>query len=135
MNHTYAQNKKDKIVMPEYPGGQAALRNFLLKELTYPEEARLNDEMGEVLIGFSVGMDGYISSVRVLKSVSPLLDAEAVRVVKMMKYWTPGSRNGMPVRAEMSIPINFKTVRGNNRYVGGDGDASGRAEEVMKGLR
>lgn len=135
MNHTFAQNKKDKIVMPEYPGGHAALRSFLLKELVYPEEARLNDEIGEVLVGFSVGMDGSVSGVRVLKSVSPSLDAEAVRVVKLMKYWTPGSRNGMPVRAEMSIPINFKTVKSNNRFVGDSGDASDRAGEVLNGLR
>ena len=135
MNHTFAQNKKDKIVMPEYPGGHAALRSFLLKELTYPEEARLNDEIGEVLVGFSVGMDGSVSGVRVLKSVSPSLDAEAVRVVKLMKYWTPGSRNGMPVRAEISIPINFKTVKSSNRVVGDSGDASDRAGEVLNGLR
>ncbi len=135
MNHTFAQNKKDKIVMPEYPGGHAALRSFLLKELVYPEEARLNDEIGEVLVGFSVGMDGSVSGVRVLKSVSPSLDAEAVRVVKLMKYWTPGSRNGMPVRAEMSIPINFKTVKSSNRFVGDSGGASDRAGEVLNGLR
>ena len=135
MNNTFAQNKKDKIVMPEYPGGHAALRSFLLKELTYPEEARLNDEIGEVLVGFSVGMDGSVSGVRVLKSVSPSLDAEAVRVVKLMKYWTPGSRNGMPVRAEISIPINFKTVKSSNRFVGDSGDASDRAGEVLNGLR
>lgn len=115
-----AQSKKDKIVMPEYPGGQAALRKFLLEELTYPAEAQKNNEVGEVLVGFSVGMDGSVSGVRVLKSVSPSLDAEAVRVVKMMKYWSPGTRNGMPVRAEMSIPINFRTVVEHNKYVNDD---------------
>lgn len=115
-----AQSKKDKIVMPEYPGGQVALRKFLLEELTYPAEAQKNNEVGEVLVGFSVGMDGSVSGVRVLKSVSPSLDAEAVRVVKMMKYWSPGTRNGMPVRAEMSIPINFRTVVEHNKYVNDD---------------
>ena len=79
--------KKDKIVMPEYPGGQAALRKFLLKELKYPTEARNANEVGEVIVGFTVGMDGMISGVRVLKPVSPALNAEAMRVVQMMKYW------------------------------------------------
>ena len=120
VNHVYAQSKKDKIVMPEYPGGLAAMHKFLLSELTYPDEARTNNEVGEVLVAFSVGMDGYISGVRVLKSVSPSLDAEAVRVVKMMKYWSPGKRNGMPVRAEMSIPINFKTVMQHDKFIRDD---------------
>lgn len=109
--------EKDKIVMPEYPGGQAALRKFLMDELKYPTEARVANEVGEVIVGFTVGMDGSISGVRVLKPVSPALNAEAMRVVQMMKYWRPGTRNGKPVRAEMSIPINFKTVIGNNKYV------------------
>lgn len=120
----YAQSKKDKIVMPEYPGGQGALHKFLLKELRYPTEARINNEIGEVLVGFSVGMDGYVSGVRVLRSVSPSLDAEAVRVVKLTRYWSPGKRNGVPVRAEMSIPINFKTVREHDKFVDEDDDGS-----------
>ena len=118
---TCAQNKKDKIVMPEYPGGQAALHKFLLKELVYPAEARENNEVGEVLIGFSVGMDGSVSGVRVLRSVSPSLDAEAVRVVKMMKYWAPATKNGVRVRAEMSIPINFKTLKEHGKFISDDG--------------
>lgn len=110
-----AQSKKDKIVMPEYPGGESELYKFLARELVYPDDA--GSEVGEVLVGFSIGMDGSVSGVRVLKSVSPALDAEAVRVVKMMKYWKPGTRNGKPVRAEMSIPINFKTVIEHDKYV------------------
>lgn len=122
MSDMHAQSKKDKIVMPEYPGGQAALHKFLLSELEYPAEAKANNEIGEVLVAFSVGIDGYISGVRVLKSVSPSLDAEAMRVVKKMKYWRPGSRNGNPVRAEMSIPINFKTVKEHNKFIDNNSD-------------
>lgn len=118
-----AQNRRDEIVMPQYPGGERALHEYILSELTYPAEAMRNNEVGEVLIGFSVGMDGSVSGVRVLRSVSESLDAEAVRVVKKMRYWTPGKRNGRPVRAEMSIPINFKVVH-SNRYI--DDDEVGR---------
>ena len=124
---TFAQ-EKDKIVMPEYPGGQAALRKFLMSELKYPAEARAANEVGEVLVGFSVGMDGSISGVRVLKPVSPALNAEAVRVVQMMKYWRPGTRNGKPVRAEMTIPINFKTVIDNNKYLNDDGSSKSKRD-------
>ena len=124
---TFAQ-EKDKIVMPEYPGGQAALRKFLISELKYPAEARAANEVGEVLVGFTVGMDGSISGVRVLKPVSPALNAEAVRVVQMMKYWRPGTRNGKPVRAEMTIPINFKTVIDNNKFLNDDGSSKSKRD-------
>ena len=127
---TFAQ-EKDKIVMPEYPGGQAALRKFLMSELKYPAEARAANEVGEVLVGFSVGMDGSISGVRVLKPVSPALNAEAVRVVQMMKYWRPGTRNGKPVRAEMTIPINFKTVIDNNKYLNDDDGSSKSKRDIV----
>lgn len=127
----FAQDKKEKIVMPEYPGGQSALRKFLMKELKYPAEARAANEVGEVIVGFTVGMDGYISGVRVLKPVSPSLNAEAMRVVKLMKYWKPGTRNGKPVRAEMSIPINFKTVVDNNKYVNEEDSDNKRGRDIF----
>ena len=117
--------------MPEYPGGQAALRKFLISELKYPAEARAANEVGEVLVGFTVGMDGSISGVRVLKPVSPALNAEAVRVVQMMKYWRPGTRNGKPVRAEMTIPINFKTVIDNNKYLNDDDGSSKSKRDIF----
>ena len=118
---SYAQKDKDKIVMPQFPGGEAELHKFIISELQYPLEARVNKESGEVLIAFSVGMDGYISGVRVVRSVSESLDAEAVRVVRKMPPWIPGKKNGRPVRAEMSIPINFK-VNFENKFVDSDGD-------------
>ena len=127
-----AQRKnKDKIVMPEFPGGQAELRKFLLRELKYPAEAARTGDVGEVIVGFTVGMDGNITGVRVLKPVSPALNAEAVRVVKLMKYWKPGTRNGKPVRAEMSIPINFKTVVDGNRYVNEEGSDAKNDREIF----
>lgn len=119
----YAQKRKqkkvekDEIIMPSYPGGEKALLNFIMSETEYPFEARVKNEIGEVLVAFSIGMDGYISGVRVLRSVSPSLDAEAVRVVKKMKPWFPGKKNGVPVRAEMTIPINFKIIHEHDKYV------------------
>ena len=104
------------------------MRKFLMSELRYPAEARAANEVGEVRVGFSVGMDGSISGVRVLQPVSPALNAEAVRVVQMMKYWRPGTRNGKPVRAEMTIPINFKTVIDNNKYLNDDGSSKSKRD-------
>ena len=59
----YSQKSKDKIVFPQYPGGESELHKFILSELQYPYEARVNKETGEVLVAFSVGMDGYITGV------------------------------------------------------------------------
>ena len=118
----YAQKGKDKIVMPQYPGGESELHKYILSELQYPHEARVNKESGEVLVAFSVGMDGYISGVRVVRSVSESLDAEAVRVVSKMRPWIPGKKNGRNVRAEMSIPIKF-SVNYDNKYVNDDDDS------------
>ncbi len=123
----YAQKNKDKIVMPEYPGGEAELHKFIMSELQYPHEARVNKESGEVLVAFSVGMDGYVSGVRVVRSVSESLDAEAVRVVSKMRPWIPGKKNGRNVRAEMSIPIKF-SVNYENKYVD-DADDSEKAQK------
>ena len=123
--------EKDKIVMPSYPGGEKALHKFILSEMTYPSEARANKEIGEVLVAFTVGMDGYISGVRVLKSVSPSLDAEAMRVVKKMRPWFPGKRNDVPVRTEMSIPINFRIKYEHDKFVADDDDMKKTIEVVF----
>lgn len=117
ISEVYSQKNKDKIVFPQYPGGESELHKFILSELQYPFEARVNKETGEVLVAFSVGMDGYITGVRVVRSVSESLDAEAVRVVKKMGPWIPGKKNGRPVRADMTIPINFKVVYEADKYV------------------
>ncbi|MBQ2126997.1 MAG: energy transducer TonB [Bacteroidaceae bacterium] len=122
LSSSFAQKSKDKIEMPQFPGGLAELHKFITSELQYPAQARINKEIGEVLVAFSIGMDGYISGVRVVRSVSESLDAEAVRVVSKMPPWIPGKKNGRPVRAEMTIPINFKVVY-VDKFVDEDADA------------
>ena len=122
VSESYAQKSKDKIEMPQFPGGEAELHKYIISELQYPLEARINKESGEVLVAFSVGMDGYISGVRVVRSVSESLDAEAVRVVSKMPVWIPGKKNGRTVRAEMSIPIKV-SVNYENKFVDDDNDA------------
>ena len=124
-----AQDNQDEIVMPQFPGGEAELHKYIISELEYPLDARLNNEKGEVLVAFSVGMDGYITGVRVVRSVSKSLDAEAVRVVSKMPPWIPGKKNGRPVRAEMSIPINFKVIY-ENKFT--DENARGKKTKKTK---
>ena len=90
-----------------FPGGFAALTEFLSKNLIYPETAAKNGIQGRVYVEFVVNVDGTIVDVNVIQRVSPELDKEAVRVVKLMPKWRPGKINGEPVRIKATIPINF----------------------------
>ena len=94
--------------MPSFPGGQAALFEFLSKNIRYPVEAEENGIQGRVIVTFVVERDGSITDVRVVKSVDPSLDKEAVRVTKSMPHWNPGMQNGGPVRVKFTLPVTFR---------------------------
>ncbi len=94
-------------VMPEYPGGTAALYQFVSQKTKYPEEARELGITGKVLVKFIVAKDGGVDSVSIMRGAHPLLDAEAMRVVGLMARWTPGTQDGKPVRVQYVLPINF----------------------------
>ena len=94
--------------MPEFPGGQEALKEYLLKETKYPDAARNARAQGVVAIQFVVEKDGSISNVTVLSPVFPALDEEAKRVVKEMPKWKPGEDQvGKKVRVFYRVPITF----------------------------
>ena len=94
--------------MPSYPGGENALTTYLVDNIKYPEEAVKKGIEGRVLIKFIVEKDGSISNVEVAEPVNPLLDKEALRVVRSMDNWIPGKQNGKPVRVLWNIPISFR---------------------------
>ena len=94
--------------MPRFPGGDAALMQFLSKNIKYPKEAENAKQEGRVIANFVVEEDGSVSNVKVVKSVSPLLDAEALRVLGLMPRWEPGQQNGKPVRVKYTVPITFR---------------------------
>ena len=94
--------------MPEFPGGPAALYETLAKSIQYPEEARIKGAQGRAIVTFVVEKDGSISNPRVVKSVDPSLDAEALRVINSMPKWNPGKQNGEPVRVKYTVPVTFK---------------------------
>ena len=81
---------------------------WLGQNINYPVEAQNNGVHGTVVCQFIVEKDGSISNVTVLRSVDPLLDKEAVRVLESMPNWTPGRNNGQPVRVKYTIPVSFK---------------------------
>lgn len=94
-------------VMPEFPGGEKGLRNFLAHTIKYPKEATEGKIQGKVFVRFIILEDGSVSDIAIFKSVHPLLDAEACRVVKAMPKWIPGLQDGKPVRVMYTMPINF----------------------------
>ena len=92
---------------PSFPNGLTALTQLLNENIKYPAEAAKDGVEGRVIVEFVVEKDGSINNVRVVQSVDPLLDKEAVRVVKRMPKWIPGKQNGVVVRVKYSIPITF----------------------------
>lgn len=94
--------------MPEYPGGVSELMKFLSANIEYPADAVNEKIEGRVICQFVVAADGTVRDVVVLRSVSPSLDAEAVRVVSNMPKWKPGMHKGEAVRVKYTLPITFK---------------------------
>lgn len=109
-----AQTKKNKMVydvvevMPQYPGGQIAMMKYIMENMKYPEQAMKEGIQGRVTVRFIVEKDGSISNVSPIHPVHPLLDKEAIRVVKSMPKWSPGKQHGKPVRVQLIVPIMFK---------------------------
>ena len=95
-------------VMPSFPGGQAALFEWLSKNIKYPVVAEENGVQGRVIVTFVVERNGSITDVKFVKSVDPSLDKEAVRVVKAMPHWIPGKQNGSAVRVKFTVPVTFR---------------------------
>ena len=93
--------------MPQYPGGPQALFKFLSENVKYPAEAEKAGIQGRVIATFVVEKDGSISQPIVVKSVDPLLDAEAIRVISAMPNWIPGKQNGKVVRVKYTVPLSF----------------------------
>ena len=93
---------------PEFPGGTAALLEYLRKNIKYPAICRENNIQGKVIVTFVVNKDGSIVDIEVAKSVNPSLDKEAIRVISQMPKWKPGSQRGKPVRVKYSVPVNFR---------------------------
>lgn len=106
--------------MPEFPGGMEAMMKFLSENLRYPVEAQQKKISGKVFVHFVVMEDGTLGMEKVIKGVDPLLDAEALRVVKSMPKFIPGSDEGKAVKVRFSIPIVFNlTNNAPNRTLHG----------------
>ena len=110
-------------VMPQFPGGSAAMMQYLMKNIRYPEESFKNNIQGRVIVSFTVRKDGSISDAHVMRHISPQLDAEALRVINTMPNWTPGMQDGKPVAVKYAVPVTFRI----------DGDEESAATNIVLG--
>ncbi len=94
--------------MPEFPGGIQELMSFLSKNIKYPASAMAKNVQGRVIVQFVVEKDGTPTEFKVIRSVDPDLDAEALRVMKEMPKWKPGMQRGQVVRVKYTVPVTFR---------------------------
>lgn len=117
---------------PEFPGGDAALMKYLSDNIRYPKNAHDNKIEGRVVISFVIQKDGTIGETKILRSVDPELDAEALRVVRSLPAFTPGKMNGKAVAVWYSLPIAFK-LKGMDTGKEDDGLSSRAAAMLVNG--
>ncbi len=101
--------------MPVFPGGEDSLWNFLRENIQYPETALRAMTEGTVYISFVVDRTGLPGKVKVIRGVGKDLDAEAVRVVRLMPRWKPGRQGAIPVNVYYTLPIKFTLDRGEKK--------------------
>lgn len=93
--------------MPEFPGGEYALRKYIANNIKYPESAQKEGIQGRVYVTFVVDKEGNIVNTKIARGVDPSLDREALRVVNSLPAWKPGVQRGEPVNVSYTVPINF----------------------------
>ena len=95
--------------LPEFPGGQKAMFQYIADNVVYPASARINGIQGRTICQFIVNKNGSLSDIKILKSSgNKELDEEAVHVISSMPKWTPGRSAGEIVRVKYTIPVTFK---------------------------
>ncbi|PKP17749.1 MAG: energy transducer TonB [Bacteroidetes bacterium HGW-Bacteroidetes-21] len=110
-----AEKEDDEIVnfyiieeKPEFPGGNdAALSKWIAENTRYPQTAKELEISGKVYIQFIIDKEGNITEAEVIRSVDPLLDKEALRVINSMPKWKPGKQRSKAVKVSFQIPIKF----------------------------
>ncbi|MFB6319571.1 energy transducer TonB [Saccharicrinis sp. FJH54] len=103
--YAFELDKPDKL--PEFPGGDKALADYLSRTLKYPSIAQENGIQGRVYVKFTVTRSGELIDVKVIRGADPALDMEAVRVIKLMPNWIPAEVNNVPIDLDFVFPINF----------------------------
>ncbi len=111
------RNAKGEIIasvfetFPEYPGGDDARSRFLVNNVKYPADAMKDRIQGTVYLSFYIETNGKINDIKIRRSPSDILSEEAIRVVKLMPAWKPGTRKGKPVRVRFNMPLKFTLMK------------------------
>jgi TonB family protein len=100
---------KKLIKFPMFPGGSGGVNKFISANLQYSKEVMMRGVSGLVVLRCTIGVNGYIDQIEVIRSVDPLLDEEAIRVIRSMPRWIPGCEDGKPVCFRYLIPITFSS--------------------------
>ena len=100
------------LTPPMFKGGMDSLYVYMRANMRYPKKAAKKDIVGKVLVAFIVDTDGTIIDAQVVRPVDPLLDAEALRLVRGMPPWEPGHTDDIPVRGRYTLPVVFSTGAG-----------------------
>lgn len=94
--------------MPEFPGGQSAMMQFLSKNIQYPQQAKEAAIQGKVFAEFVVDNNGELHDIKILRGIGYGCDQEVIRVLKLMPKWKSGRMNGKAVSVRFRLPVNFK---------------------------
>ena len=92
---------------PEFPGGNDSLYAYIARNIKYPETAKKEKIEGRVFVTFVIEKDGQVSSAKILRDIGGGCGEEAIRVVKNMPKWKPGTQRGNPVRFQFNLPVSF----------------------------
>ena len=94
-------------VMPEFPGGEKALRQWINDHVQYPVEAKAKGVEGKVFVNFIIDPKGKVINPKIARSANPAMDAEALRIISQLPDWTPGKQKGVPVNVSYTQPVYF----------------------------
>lgn len=94
--------------MPQFPGGMNVLLSFIEENTQYPAEAQKKGIQGKVLVQFIIDENGYVMAPDIVRSIEPSLDKEALRVIKMLPQWKPGTLQGKAVKVKYTVPVAFR---------------------------
>ena len=94
--------------MASFPGGIAACMQYIADNIRTPKECLEGIASGRVILGFTVNENGSLSDIKVMRSITPALDEEAIRVVKSMPKWNPAKQNGKAIKSKFTLPVTFR---------------------------
>ncbi|MCF6356730.1 MAG: TonB family protein, partial [Draconibacterium sp.] len=105
----------DKKEMPQFPGGELALRNFIAENIQYPETALEKGIQGKVYVSFIINTKGKVTDAKISRGVDPSLNKEALRVINLLPLWKPGKQRGEFVDVTYTVPVSFKPTTEQTR--------------------